>query len=96
MLNGDAEFVRSVEKVLASVACRIETFPPTLDEAYRNRLGDSILSGCAIEIAEGNEPGAETPSDTDIASHGIWLMQRIRDDIDDIIAALRAYEPADA
>ena len=95
MLNGGAEFVRSVEKVLASVACRVETFPPTLDEAYRNRFGDAIISGCAIEIAEGNEPEGEILSDTDIACHAIWLMQRVRDDIDDIIAALRAYRPAD-
>ncbi|HCU38461.1 MAG TPA: hypothetical protein DGT21_24490 [Armatimonadetes bacterium] len=95
MPNGDAEFFKAVDRVLAAVASRVETFPWTLDEAYGNKCGDSILAGCAIEIAEGNEPGAETPSDTDIASHGIWLMQRVRDDIDDIIAALRAYQPAD-
>ena len=95
MLNGGAEFIKSVEKVLAAVASRVETFPFTLDEAYKNKFGDAILSGCAIEIAEGNEPGTETPSDADIASHAIWLMLRVRDDIDDIIAALRAYQPAD-
>lgn len=96
MLNGDAEFFKAVDKVLAAVASRVETFPFTLDEAYKNRFGDAILSGCAVEIAEGNEPEGESPSDTDIASHAIWLMLRVRDDIDDIIAALRAYQPADA
>lgn len=89
MLKGGAAYVRAVEEVLAAVSPTVEGFPSTLADAYENRDGDSILAGCAIEIAEGNEEDGGTPAD--IASRAVWLMHRVRDDVDNIIAALESY-----
>jgi len=99
----DREFVQNLERVLAHVAVNAggdvsECFPPTLLDGYANTLGDGIVARCVTEMAEGNEPdpGEAVPTDVQIAAHSITLMERVRDDIDHIIATLEDYTPAKA
>ena len=99
MSNYSPEFITAVNKVFTHVNANgsrflTEAFPPSLEAALKNEFGDSILSGCAMEIVEGNEPidDDETPTDEEIAAHGVKLMEQVRDDIDLIITALENYE----
>lgn len=95
MPDYDEEFVRCIDAILTHIANHtcLDGFPLSVQDAYRNTLGDTILAGCAREIAEGNEPEGDVQTDSQIADRAVVLMQRVRDDIDAIIDALRAYAP---
>lgn len=89
------QFVRYVDTLLTHIAfhTRLDGFPLSLQEAYSDVLGDTILVGCTREIAEGNQPEGDVPTDSQIAGRAVVLVGRVRDDVDAIIGALRSYEP---
>ena len=94
MKQYDEKYKKAVERVFGYLAFNssqvgIEAFPTTIAAAYSNEGGDAILSGLATEIAEGCE---EIEADEQqIAEHAIELIERVRDDVQDIIDALYVY-----